>query len=109
MLSIWQSSVPHVPESLRVLAQVGAGEGLSVPLSPRGPGSRSVIWDRTPEMRGQEEPPLMLPVPHDVKIPDTRPGWGHGPGAHSQDLAMSDPAPAQVLATDWLIRNKIED
>ena len=57
-------------------------------------------------MRGQEEPPLMLPVPHDVKIPDTRPGWGHGPGAHSQDLAMSDPAPAQVLATDWVIRNK---
>ena len=51
-------------------------------------------------MRGQEEPPLMLPVPHDVKVPDTRPGWGHGPGAHSQDLAMSDPAPAQVLATD---------
>ena len=51
----------------------------------------------------------MLPVPHDVKIPDTRPGWGHGPGADSQDLAMSDPAPAQVLATDWVIRNKIED
>ena len=60
-------------------------------------------------MGGVSLSPLVLPVPHDVKVPYARPGRGHGSGAHSQDLALPDPAPAQVLATGWVIRKQIQD
>ena len=56
MLPFRKFSVSDVSEPLALLAQVGPGEVLSVPLPPRVPGRCSVVRDRAPVMWTQEEP-----------------------------------------------------
>ena len=98
VLPVRQSLSLRIRQRLPLVPQPGPGEGRPVPLAPAARPGRPVAAGRRPHVGGEQEPALLLPVPHNVEVPDTRPGGYSRLAAHCEDPPPPRPGGAPVLA-----------